>query len=140
MQKPGWMAGFLDIVASSTHVKTGCYMDTTSVLVNFLLTVFGGLFVAWLFAPTDATGRALRRLRIMGSYLYRTLALFGAVAMLVSSAYEFYKFAYSSAPITRLEVVGLFFYMLNFFVYLVATTAIVAIWSRGTPQTANESP
>lgn len=115
-------------------------MDTTSVLVNFLLTVIGGLFVAWMFAPTDATGRALRRLRIMGSYLYRTLALLGAVAMLVSSAYEFYKFAYSESPITRLEVVGLFFYMLNFFVYLVATIAVVAVWSRGTPQTTRQNP
>jgi len=110
-------------------------MDTTSVLVNFLFTVIGGLFVAWMFAPTDATGRALRRLKIMGSYLYRGLALLGAAAMLVSSAYEFYKFAYSEAPIARLEVIGLFFYMLNFFVYLVATIAVVAVWSKGTTQT-----
>ena len=114
-------------------------MDTTSVIVNFVQTVIGGIFIAWLFAPTNATGRALRRLRIMGSFLYRGLALVGAVAMLISSAYEFYKFAYSAAPIARLEVVGLFFYMLNFFVYLVATVAIVAIWSRGTSQPPNQN-
>jgi len=115
-------------------------MDTSGIIANFLTTLIGGVFVAWLFAPTDVAGQALRRLRIMGSFLYRALALLGASAMLVSNAFEFYKFAYSEAPIARLEIIGLFFYMLNFFVYLVATVAIVAIWSRGTaPSTRQNS-
>jgi hypothetical protein len=106
-------------------------MDASGFIANFLTTLIGGVFVAWLFAPTDVAGQALRRLRIMGSYLYRALGLLGACGMLVSNAYEFYKFAYSDTPIQRLEIIGLFFYMLNFFLYLVVTVVIISIWIKG---------
>ncbi len=56
--------------------------------------------------------------------------------MLFSSAYEFYKFAYSDAPIERIEVIGLFFYALNFFVYLIITMALILIWIKGDKQPA----
>ncbi|UUN86550.1 hypothetical protein [Pseudomonas extremorientalis] len=115
-------------------------MDASGVFTGLLTTVIGGSFVAWLFAPADVLGGAVRRLRIMGSILYRSLALLGALAMLISSANEFYKFAYSEAPIQRMEVIGLFFYMLNFFVYLVATIAVTAIWAKGEGSNRSERP
>lgn len=115
-------------------------MDASGVLTSLLTTVIGGTFVAWLFAPADVLGGALRRLKIMGSILYRSLALLGAIAMLISSANEFYKFAYSEAPIGRLEIIGLFFYMLNFFVYLVAAIAVTAIWAKGEGSKRSERP
>jgi hypothetical protein len=115
-------------------------MDTSGILINLLTSIIGGAFVAWLFAPTDVTGQALRRLKIMGSILYRTLGLLGACVMLFSSAYEFYKFAYSDAPIERIEVIGLFFYALNFFVYLIITMALILIWIKGDKQPAIKTP
>jgi len=134
MQKPGAMAGFIDIVVLSTQVKTGCYMDISSVTVGLITTVIGGAFVTWLYGPADANLRALRRLKIMGSILYKVLGLLGALGMVISCAFEFYRFAYSEAPIQRLEIVGLFFYMLNFFVYLLSGLAILMIWINPIPR------
>lgn len=51
--------------------------------------------------------------------------------MLVSSAHSFFKFAYSESPIERMEVIGLFAYALNFFVYLIVITVILAWITRG---------
>lgn len=115
-------------------------MDTSGLVTNVLQTLIGGVVVAWLFAPTDVAGLALHRLRIMGSFLYRTLGLLAGCTMLVTSAYETYRFAYSEAPITRMEVIGLVFYMLNFFVYLMATIAVIAIWSREAPISPRQNP
>ncbi len=43
-------------------------MDTSGISINLLTSIIGGAFVAWLFAPTDVTGQALRRLKIMGEH------------------------------------------------------------------------
>lgn len=106
-------------------------MGLSGIASGIFMTVIGGIFVTWLFAPTDANARALHRLKIMGSILYRLLGVLGAGAMVINSGYDFYKFAYSTAPIARLEIIGLFVSVLNFFVYLVVGMAVIAIWLRG---------
>lgn len=113
-------------------------MDASGIFANLLTTIIGGAFVAWLFAPTDVTGQAMRRLKIMGSILYRTLGLIGSCVMLFSSAHGFFKFAYSGSPIERMEIIGLFFHTLNFFVYLVVTITVMVIWITGDKQASKK--
>lgn len=105
-------------------------MDVSGMITAFIPSLLATILGAWLFCTPDTNERAIRRLKLCGNFLYRAGALFGGCAMVTTSGYEFYKFAYSEDPISRLEIIGLFFYMLNFFVYLIATVAVIACWNE----------
>jgi hypothetical protein len=48
--------------------------------------------------------------------------------VMARSAYGFATFATSAGPVSRIEVIELFVYFMNFFVFLGAGTLFAAIW------------
>lgn len=90
--------------------------------------VIAAVISAWLFASSDSAQLAWKRLKTLGGFLYHSIAIFGGLAILSNSAYQFFKFGRSEDPIARIEVIELFVHALNMAVYLPATMFVVAYW------------
>jgi hypothetical protein len=100
--------------------------------IDLIKALIPGLIAAgisgWLFASSDTVQLAKERLKTLGGFLFRSLAILGGVFVTGNAIYQFFKFGHSDDPIARLEVIELFLQALNILVYLPVTMFVIAYW------------
>lgn len=103
-------------------------MGISELALAIFPTVFTALVVAWLFATPEQLVHTAERIRKLRSLSYKVIVIFmGSIAVL-RCGYAFVEFAKSDLPISRIDIVELFAYFLNFLVALIATTVFATIW------------
>lgn len=129
MQEPGFQVGFFDKVCSFAQLRfKENQVDTSLFVQTVVASVISGFIVAWLFASPASRESATIQIRKIRSFGFKVAVLAMATFVAARSAYGFVSFATSTGPISRIEVIELFVYFMNFFAFLCAGTLFAAIW------------
>ncbi|WP_093527476.1 hypothetical protein [Pseudomonas sp. NFPP24] len=103
-------------------------MDTSLFVQTVIASVISGGIVAWLFASPASRESAAMQIRKIRSFGFKVAVLVMAAFVMARSAYGFATFATSNGPVSRIEVIELFVYFMNFFAFLCAGTLFAALW------------
>ena len=103
-------------------------MDTSLFIQTIITAVIAGFIVTWLFASPESRESAVAQIRKLRSLSFKVMVLAMAAFVMARSAYAFVAFATSTAPVSRIEVIELFVYFMNFFAFLSAGILFATIW------------
>lgn len=103
-------------------------MGFTDVVLTIFAATLSGSIVAWLFSSKEQQMLTADRVKKFTSLSFRILVLFMGGLGMFRCIYAFVQFANSKEPISRIEIVELLVFSMNFLIFLVATTLFAAIW------------
>lgn len=115
-------------------------MGFTDVVLTFIAATLSGAIVAWFFSSKEQQALTAERVRKLSSLSFKIIVLCMGCLGLAKCVHVFILFAKADAPISRIEIVELFVYFLNFLVFLIATTSFAAIWRHQVLRASNKNP
>lgn len=115
-------------------------MDFTYVLLTVIAGPLSALIIAWLFSSNEQQALTAQRFKKLRSLTLKITVLCASIFMMLRCGYEFVQFTNSEAPVSRNEIVKLFVYFANFWIFLGATTLFAAIWRSSSLDALNKTP
>ncbi len=115
-------------------------MDFTDVVLTFIAATLSGAVVTWFFSSKEQQALTAERVRNFSSLSFKIIVICMGCLGAAKCIHVFVLFAKADAPISRIEIVELFVYFLNFLVFLIATTTFAAIWRHQALSISNKNP
>ena len=115
-------------------------MGLTDAVLTIITGTLSAGIIAWLFSSKEQQALTAERIKRIRSLSFKILVLCASIFMVLRCGYPFVQFINSEAPISRSEIVELFVYFANFWIFMIAATLFAVIWRSTSLDAVNKNP